>query len=438
MSPCAQRLDIEDVHAAASSENRSADRLRGRRRIAGRRRIMRRVWLALGALASLTVSSIASAADCDADVVLVRGSSASQKLIEAVAKVAVLQGVKIVYSSAGSSCVGGVYEAVTPITTTSGRAATANTSFDAAAPTATCTLNPPRPADIGVADVYASSCAGIAGVGDTTLPPDVTDTLGPVQAFTLSVNDDPSFPVAISAEAAFNTFGIIARGGDASFAVAPWTVPADVFGRKEDSGTWQTWARNLGLISQKPVSVSPQSGAKDVLGALNTANRASALGIIALNDIVPTNGVAPKVRPLAFKAKGQDFAYYPSSTSTASDMINVRDGHYAVWANLHFFARKTGGNYAAKVQTVLGLLDGKEAVSAVTKIRAVPKCAMQVSRSSDGGDFSAYKPEQPCGCFFEQEASGTAPASCKACTAETAATACGASGQCVFGFCEAK
>ena len=392
--------------------------------------------LATGTLLSLTVASNAFAADCDADVILVRGSSASQKLIEAVAKIAAVDGVKIVYSNAGSSC-GGVYEAVTDVATTTGRAATANTAYDPAAPSATCTMNPPRAADIGVSDVYASSCEGIAGIGAVTLPAGVTDTLGPVQPFTLAVNDDPSFPVAISAEAAFNIFGITGRGGDASFDVAPWNVVADIFGRAQDSGTWQTWARNLGLITQKPVS-APQAGAGAVLAALNTANRASAIGIIALNDIVPTNGVAPKVRPLAFRAKGQDFAYYPSSTSTASDLINVRDGHYQTWANLHFFARKdTAGDYSANVKKVLGLLEGKDAVAAVTKIRAVPNCAMQVSRSSDGGDFKLFTPAKPCGCFFEATASGTAPASCKTCLGDTDITTCGA-GQCVFGYCEAK
>jgi hypothetical protein len=399
---------------------------------------MRSSLLFAGALTSLLFASTANAADCDSDVILIRGSSASQKIIEAVAKVAATQNIKIVYSSNGSSCLGGVFEATTPVTTTSGRASTANTSYDPNAPTATCTMNPPRAADLSVSDVYASSCAGIPGLAaDTTLPADVTDTLGPVQAFTISVNDDPSFPVAINAAAAFNIFGITGRNGDASFAVAPWSVSADVFGRPQDSGTWQTWSRNLGLIPQKPVLL-PKTGAKDVLGALDTSARSSAIGIIALNDIVPTNGVAPKVRPLAFAAKGQDFAYYPNSTSTASDMINVRDGHYAVWANLHFFARKVDGDYAPKVKAILGLLSGQDAVAAVAKIRAVPNCAMQVQRSADAGDFSSFTPTQPCGCFFEQQASGTAPATCKACTADNAATTCGASQQCVFGFCEAK
>ncbi|MDB4944710.1 MAG: hypothetical protein JWP97_4244 [Labilithrix sp.] len=391
--------------------------------------------IAAGTFLSLSVASNALAADCDADVVLVRGSSASQKLIEAVASVAATQGIKIVYSSNGSSCAGGVYEAVTDPSVTTGRAASANTAYDPAAPTATCTFATPRAADIGVSDVYPSSCAGLAGLPTTTLPANVTDTLGPVQAFTLAVYDDPGFPVAISAEAAFNTFGITARGGDASFAVTPWTVPADIFGRAEDSGTWQTWSRNLGLVTQKPVS-APQTGSGAVLAALNTANRSSAIGIIALNDIVASGGVAPKVRPLAFKAKGQDFAYYPSSTSSATDMINVRDGHYQTWANLHFFARKdAGGDYSAKVKTVLGLVDSQPAVAAVAKIRAVPSCAMQVSRAADGGDFSLYTPAKPCGCFFEASASGTAPASCTTCKDDAT---CGASGQCVFGYCEAK
>ena len=84
---------------------------------------------------------------------------------------------------------------------------------------------------------------------------------------------------------------------------------------------------------------------------------------------------------------------------------------------------------------VLELLDGKDTVSVIAKIRAVPKCAMQVQRSADAGDFSAYAPQKPCGCFFEQEASGVAPASCTTCSDDST---CGSAGQCVFGFCEKK
>ena len=72
--------------------------------------------IAAGTFVSLAVASNAFAADCDSDVVLVRGSSASQKLIEAVAKVAAGQGVKIAYSNSGSSCVGPVTLSAWPLT----------------------------------------------------------------------------------------------------------------------------------------------------------------------------------------------------------------------------------------------------------------------------------------------------------------------------------
>ena len=406
---------------------------------------MRRVWLTAlstgAAAASLFFASSAKAEDCPSDAIFIHGSSASQKIVEAIAKVAATNNIKIVYSSSGSSCGGGVYDAVTPTGGT--YVATALTSYDPAAQGATCTMNPARAADIGVSDVYPSSCAGIGGLpSPLTLGADVADILGPVQAFTIAVHDDPSYPVAISAEAAFNTFGIIGRGGATTFGVTPWTVEADVFGRAEDSGTWQTWARNLGLITTKPVFKAEQGGGQQtgagaMLSILNSSARSSAIGIIALNDIVtPTGGSAPQVRPLAFKARGQDFAYYPSTTSTSSDLMNVRDGHYQTWANLHFLPRKSGGAYSAGVQAVLTQLEGEAVTAAIAKIRAVPKCAMQVSRSADGGDFSVYTPEKSCGCYFEAQASGTAPASCKTCTADPD---CGsASSQCVFGYCEAK
>ena len=173
---------------------------------------MRISWLLGGALtASLFVVSTAKADSCPTDAVFIHGSSASQKIVEAVAKVAATTSVKIIYSSSRSSCGGGVYDVTHP--TGGSYVGTALTSFDANNQAATCTFDTPRAADIGVSDVYPSSCAGIGGLDSPlTLPADVDDVLGPVQAFTLAVHDDPSYPVAISAEAAFNTLGITGRG----------------------------------------------------------------------------------------------------------------------------------------------------------------------------------------------------------------------------------
>ncbi len=140
---------------------------------------MRRIWLtAITALAPMFLASTAKADDCPTDAVFVHGSSASQKIVEAIAKIAATSNIKIVYSSSGSSCGGGVYDALTPTGGT--YVATALTSFDSANQGATCTMNPARAADIGVSDVYPSSCAGIGGLpSPLTLGADVADVLGP-------------------------------------------------------------------------------------------------------------------------------------------------------------------------------------------------------------------------------------------------------------------
>ena len=79
---------------------------------------MRRAWLTAlttsAAAASLFFTSTAKADDCPTDAIFIHGSSASQKVVEAIAKIAATSNIKIVYSSSGSSCGGSVYDALTP------------------------------------------------------------------------------------------------------------------------------------------------------------------------------------------------------------------------------------------------------------------------------------------------------------------------------------
>jgi hypothetical protein len=376
---------------------------------------------------------VANAAPCDTSkpIVVIRGSSASEPVLNAIGPIAATNGINIVYSSADSSCGGGVASifGATPPKTTSGKTKYATDK------NGTCDLDADTVADIGVSDVYAQSCTTISPA-ITSVPDTIEDYLGPVQAFTLIVHDDPSYPVAISQEAAYNIFGVTARGGNAQFAVAPWTVQADIFARNAGSGTQQTWWRALDLPSVDKFGGVDQGGSGALLSAVSEAARASVIGILAYNDIVtPAGGTPPAVRPLAYQAKGQTAAYYPNSTATATDLANVRDGHYLPWASLHFFAKKTNGALSANVQAVLDLLESQEVVEAEANAHVVPQCAMKVSRTSDQGDLSNYTPEKPCGNFFEATITGQAPADAVACTADSG---CAADQQCVFGYCEVK
>jgi hypothetical protein len=58
---------------------------------------------------------------------------------------------------------------------------------------------------------------------------------------------------------------------------------------------------------------------------------------------------------------------------------------------------------------------------------------MNVQRSIEGGPLALSTPADPCGCAYEN-AFGTPPASCVACTA---ATTCATGTTCRHGFCEA-
>ena len=62
----------------------------------------------------------------------------------------------------------------------------------------------------------------------------------------------------------------------------------------------------------------------------------------------------------------------------------------------------------------------------------VPVCAMQVNRDGDLGDIYAWKPPEPCGCYFDFKATGTT-----SCTTCDDATPCSGTDVCRYGYCEA-
>ena len=57
-----------------------------------------------------------------------------------------------------------------------------------------------------------------------------------------------------------------------------------------------------------------------------------------------TGGVSNRtsVKALAFRAFHQQRAYWPDSTLTSRDRLNVRDGRYAIWGYVHMLANVDG------------------------------------------------------------------------------------------------
>ena len=138
---------------------------------------------------------------------------------------------------------------------------------------------------------------------------------------------------------------------------------------------------------------------------------------------------------------GQSCGYWPDSTPTAFDKRNVRDGQYFLWANTHFYTRvdESGEPLHPDVATLVGWLTrtvqppaGIDVTAIEIASGTVPDCAMEVRRTDDLGDIAIYAPDEPCGCFFDAEATGET--ACDAC--ETDDDCPEGASNCRHGYCE--
>ena len=407
---------------------------------------------AIGVLsASLTHAVQARAADCPAftNPVYVTGSSASQPVLQAIA--GVLGGsttpVTVVYIKT-ESCQG-MASIVTPA------AAPANVTYWPGNVATTCTIPAgSQVVDVGVADVFPSTCPNI------TLPATQKDFTGPIQAMTFIVHPSSS-ETSISAEAAR---AILKYAGTSMYPIAPWTDVANTFirpGGATGSGTRAMIGAAIGL-NDADWKGTVKAGSGDVLGAVAGASAAAnaSLGILSVTladkNRVGGKGVTTPVKTLAFQAKNQSCGYLPDSSSTSFDKLNVREGRYGIWGPLHFVANVNGtglpvsaanpGSGDAAVQqfiSAVGMASSltepqkKSIIDATAASTVVPQCAMHVSRSAEVGAEASFSSDEPCGCYWESKATGSAPTSCKACPGGVSDCS-GSTPVCRYGFCEVK
>ncbi|MEI9941120.1 MAG: hypothetical protein WDO69_28210 [Pseudomonadota bacterium] len=354
--------------------------------------------------------------------VFVAGSSAAKPFLQQFGENLAATGeMTLVYQSAGS-CVG--VDAVVNDTPIPGKA----TYWAATGEERSCSLEAQGTAvDLGISDVFATTCPELGFLPE--LPAGVTDDLGPVQTMGFVVPAS-SQETAISADAAYFVYGF----GDGS-GVEPWTDETAILQRTSASGTQSLIASVIGVPPTKFHGVT-NSASADLLAQLVSLGRdedtaVKAIGILVAGDADQNRS---QVRLLPFQDAGESCGYYPDSSPTSLDKQNVRDGHYPIWGPLHFLTRQPN----SKTQRLLSYLTGTATITGLDLIqvyvqsRVLPRCAMRVTRSTDGGHLTPYAPANPCGCYFEQQATGATR--CQACTAssecpESAAT-------CSKGFCE--
>lgn len=290
-----------------------------------------------------------------------------------------------------------------------------------------CTAAAPGvPVDIANSIVFLESCP-------SPKPAAVDDTLGPVQSFVF-VAPRTSSQLAITAEEAYFAFGFGMAGR-----VVPWSDPQRLLIRPVTKGTLLSMAASIRVPAGRWQGV-PINLSQDLASQLAASpDPEKSLGILG-SEVY--DGYRATLKALAFRAFQQGRAYWPDSTENRFDKQNVRDGHYHLWSYTHWLQRKDGMGQPRKAlaQRVIDLLVGNavtppakfEPLASSIQVGLVPRCAMRVQRSQEGGDFSPYQPEQPCGCFYEASVSGkTRCASC------TSSATCGG-GVCRHGYCEER
>lgn len=310
-------------------------------------------------------------------------------------------------------------------------------------------------ADLGLSDVFPETCLpqqlsnGLGSLG-------LNDFHGPVEVMEMVV-PTTSTQTSISTQAAYMVWGFGNQSG-----VTPWTDETYLFQRSATSGTQNEIASLIGVPAAQWRG-SKHSGSSDVLAAIQNvkngllpsgapggdkANVEKTMGILA-SDFADVN--RQDLKPLAVQDVGESCGWYPDSTQSSFDKKNVRDGHYPIWGPSHLIANVDGQGNAtnAGVDALIKAMNGANpdvlAVLDIVQFYAsshiIPSCAMHVSRSSDGGDYSPFSPPVPCSCYYDLKATGQT--SCQTCSNDTdctgaggGATSCVKWGIPAVGYCE--
>jgi ABC-type phosphate transport system substrate-binding protein len=442
--------------------------------------------LAGGAVLATAGPARAASVDCSNSTtvpnpVYIAGSSASQPILQAVAKVLAGQTPKVsILYSGPSSCLG-----LQDVSTAQQESFTWKFLDPVSGTAETCqasggTTYSPEYVDIGVSDVFPASCVQ----PQVMLGSGFKEFHGAIQAMEFAV-PWASSENSISQDAAYVVFG----WGGTMYPVMPWTVPTDVWMRNPASGTQVMMSNAIGLTATKWLSgLSADAAAgqstqttgimvQNIQAAGATAPN-STIGIVSAGTLDPLRGAPTTndagatqygMKPLAFQAKDQSCSYYPDSDLNHYDKINIRQGRYAIWGPLHFVTAVDGsGNplansmgssnlipsTTASVVSVInavthsGLMTNDPGLQTIIKAEAsanfVPQCAMEVSRSHEvdlttSGGEASFAPAGACGCYFESLTGGGTTISpyCQQCGSDADCADAGVYTHCNYGYCEA-
>ena len=363
--------------------------------------------------------------------VYISGSSAVKPVLQGLSQ-SIAATTTLVYFSNGS-CVGVQALLGTAQTATNGTYWVAPTVDNPTGETQ-CTLAAAQTIDVGVSDVYPTTCPGVtADLVTTASMGDFHNFFAQVMEFVVPTGSDQT---AISAEAAYLTFGL----GDDS--ATPWNNKSLFAVRNNTSGTQAMLGKAIKLDAGKWLGTNAGSsgGVVTAIGT-PTGDPKKTIGILSSGEADPNTAT---IKKLAFQGYDQTCAYWADSGVSEKDKAYVRDGHYPVWGPLHVLAKVNAQGVATdpKAKALIDLFAAQDKAIVDVEINAnvVPLCAMKVTRTAEMSPLMSSQPTGDCGCYFDSKRkTGGAGTECKVCTEANAATVCtGARTKCNYGYCEVK
>jgi hypothetical protein len=291
-----------------------------------------------------------------------------------------------------------------------------------------CDLPTDKVADLGFSDVFPSTC----GSFPNGLPSNVGEFFGPVEEYTFVV-PKASTQKSISREAAYFVFGF---GNDSG--VEPWTDSTMLFIRDANSGTQQMFGAAIGVPPDRWKGVTETSSGTLATELGKAASPEAAIGVLT-GEVYNTYRSTLDV--LAYQDADQTCGYWPDSTETAFDKVNVRDGHYAIWGPLHLLTKldaqgypidKDAGDIVAYLTGTKDPPNGFDLIAFLAQANLVPGCAMTVRRETELGPLQSFAPERSCGSYLDSVATGTSTS--QACTSKVECPA--ETPTCSYGYCE--
>jgi hypothetical protein len=270
--------------------------------------------------------------------------------------------------------------------------------------------------DLAINDVSWTSC--LLSYGDRTpLAAGLKEFVGPVQGLVPIVQSSYTYYNDIMVEELQDLYICGGNGNILTFSSDQFIFDYN----NNNSGMREAWARGLGLANASPLDI--QIG----LGGSNNLYAETMVTVAVVPSPAPTQTIGYTSTEFydlyrgevnGFKVRGlnQNLAYWPDSSMTSTDKINIREGRYTLQNALHLVT-PVDANGVPTNPLVGKVIDWFQQsptaaplpfdVNEIYALRGVvPQCAMKVAKDRDASPFKHYSDPLPCHCSFQVLATG--------------------------------